>query len=216
MAVFPSDIGGFVIGESPIEGALVPGPPIGRWQPYVALVTSEHQPRNRFIASLRAIVQPFADQIVILNRLPTLFDLFTAVGQQLDFTGQWIGPTRQLQVPITDVFFTWDTASLGWNQGVWLGPFEPSTGVVSLGDDLYRQLLIATVAANTWDGSIPMAYTSLNDLFAPLTVKIKDHGNMHMTLTLSSPPDAVTAALFTSGILALRPAGIAANYVITP
>lgn len=213
---YPSDIGDFVIGFSPIEGADVPPPSPGDPTPYLDRVTSEHQPRTKFMAALLASVQPFADALVVLNELPTLFDLDTAVGQQLDFTGQWIGPTRQLQVPLANVFFTWDTAGVGWDQGVWLGPFEPSTGLVTLGDDLYRKLLIATVAANTWDGSIPAAYTSLNDLFAPLRIKIKDHGDMTMTLTLVGSPDAVTAQLFTSGVLSLRPAGVSADYVITP
>jgi hypothetical protein len=210
----PSSIGGFIIGLSPIGGAFVPPPPIGDTSPYLKLVTSEHNTKPNFMASLTALLQPLADQLVNLESLPTLFDLDTAVGQQLDFTGQWIGPSRVLDIAITGVFFTWDTALLGWDQGAWLGPFPPSQGITSLGDDLYRKLLFATVAANTWDGTIPKAYTSFNDLFSPLTVAIKDNGNMTMTVTLSGSPDAITAELFSSGALALRPAGVAATYVI--
>lgn len=177
------------------------------------MVTSEHQDAPRFLASLAAAIQPFADQLVNLQALPTLFDLDTAVGVQLDAVGLWIGKTRQLAIPITNVFFTWDTVSLGWNQAVWQGPFDPTGSITVLGDPLFRLLLKAEVAANQWDGSIPQAYADLIKLFAPLTIKIKDNENMSMIFTLTGTTDAVTKALFTTGALTLRPAGVSATYV---
>lgn len=184
--------------------------------PWLALVTSEHASKPKFIASLTAVLQPMADGLALLNGLPTLFDLDTAIGQQLDFVGQWIGKTRLLAVPISNVFFTWDTVGLGWDQAIWRGPFDPISSIVSLGDPLYRLLLQATVAANHWDGSIPQAYADLNKLFAPMFVRIKDGGDMTMTVTLVGKPDKVTSALFTGGALALRPAGVSATYAISP
>lgn len=180
---------------------------------WLNLVTSEHNDKPKFIASLTAALQPFADQMANLQSLPTLFDLDTAVGVQLDIVGLWIGKSRLLAVPITNVFFTFDTVGLGWDRGVWQGPFDPSTSITTLGDPLYRKLLQAQVIANHWDGSISQAYTDLSALFAPLTIKIKDNQDMSIRYTLVGQTDNVTKALFTTGALSLRPAGVSATYV---
>lgn len=185
----------------------------GSVAPYLALVTSEHAAAPRFLASLTALLQPLADQLVNLKAMPSLFDLDTAIGQQLDYIGLWIGANRQLAVPIPNVFFTWDTVGLGWDQAVWKGPFDPTSSITILGDPLYRLLLRAKAAANHWDGSIPQAYTDLRLLFAPLTISIRDNEDMSMIFTLTGATDGVTRALFTSGVLTLRPAGVSATYV---
>lgn len=184
--------------------------------PYLNLITSEHRAAPKFIASLTAIVQPFADQLVNLVGLPTLFSLDTALGVQLDAVGLWIGKTRRLAVPIANVFFTFDTANLGWDHAVWRGPFDPVSSITILGDPLYRLLLKAQVAANSWNGTKPSAEFDLNLLFAPATVKIKDNQDMTMVVTLTGVVDSVTKALFTTGALSLRPAGVSATYVTVP
>lgn len=187
----------------------------GDISPYLALVTSEHQDAPRFMATLAVVLQGHADNMAVLASLPTLFDLDTATGVQLDTVGLWIGKTRQLAVPISNVFFTFDTVGLGWDHGVWKGPFDPASSITVLGDALYRLLLKATVAANKWDGSIPQAYADLNELFSPLSVQIKDNGDMTMVFTLIGATDVVTKALFSTGALTLRPAGVSATYVTT-
>jgi hypothetical protein len=194
------------------------GPSPGNVQPYINLITSKHIDKPLFIAMLSAIMQPFADLQVIMAGIPGLYDLDVAVGSQEDTTGLWIGANRNIAVPLTGVFFSWDVAGLGWGQGSWT-PNINATELVVLSDAQFRTLLYATAAANQWDGTIPGAYTVWNTLFAGtgIGILIQDYGNMHMALALTGPvPDAVTLALFTNGYLNLKPAGVRIDSYYTP
>ena len=136
---------------------------------YLNLITSEYSdPVNqaKFIATVTARVQPYVDMQAQLAEMNALFDLDVAVGQQLDTTGQWIGLTRFLSVPL-NIYFSWGVNGLGWNQGIWYSPYGPSSSVVQLDDPHYRILLKARVVANQWDGTIPGAYKAWDTLFAP-------------------------------------------------
>lgn len=187
--------------------------------PYTSLVTSEHNPQPRFMATIAALIQPASDLQVVLNSVPSLYDLNTAVGAQLDVVGQWVGQSRNLTVPLAGVYFTLDNASLGFDQGTWLGPFDPVTGLVALPDDSYRILLYAVIAANSWDGTVPSAYTIWSDLFASFGYEILIQDNMDMTMgivLIGPTPNAVTLALFSGGYLNLRPAGVLIEFYGIP
>lgn len=190
----------------------------GDIQPYLDLITSEHASSPKFVAMISVIAQPFADGQQLLAGIPNDFDLDNAIGVQLDITGQWIGRTRQVREPITGVYFSFDTAGLGFDQGTWFGPFNPPDAVIQLPDDAYRTLLRATAVANQWNGSIPNAYDAWDILFAGtgFQVIIVDHDDMTMDLGLLGPaPDALTLALFSGGYMDLKPAGVLiANYLI--
>jgi hypothetical protein len=194
------------------------GPPAGDVEPYVDLITSEHRSRPNFVAMVANIIQPLADLQVLMAGIPGLYDLDVAVGAQEDTVGEWIGVTRDISVPLTGVFFSWDVAGLGWDQGSW-APDIHATELVTLSDAQYRTLLFARAAANNWDGTIPGAYAIWNSLFAGTGtgILIQDYGDMHMALALTGPvPDAVTLALFTGGYLSLKPAGVHIDYYYTP
>jgi uncharacterized protein DUF2612 len=184
---------------------------------YVSLITSEHNQKPNYVATVKLRLQPYVDGQVVAESIPALFDLDVAVGQQLDFTGQWIGRTRFLETPL-NIFFSWDTPGLGWDQGIWDGPYLGQYGQVALPDSSYRTLLKATVAANYWDGTVPGAYKAWDTLFAmtPYYILIQDYGNMSMAIVLMSatPPDAVDTALFTSGELDLKPATVELFHVL--
>lgn len=176
------------------------------------LITSAHQDKPKFVAAVSTIVQGLADERSVLRSIPSLYDLDSAQGEQLDIVGKWIGRTRQLLTPIEGVYFSWDTVGLGWDEATWRGPFDPTEGLVSLPDDTYRVYLKAVVAANKWDGTIPGAYAAWNVLFAAIggVIKIRDNQNMTMDLAYfaSSPPTAVVRALIVGGYIGLKPAGV--------
>jgi len=185
---------------------------------YTSLITSEHNEKPRFMAMVSLLGQWAVDRRNMLASIPGLFDIDDAVGQQLDWVGQWVGVSRNLSLPLTGVYFSFDTAGLGFDQGTWLGPFDPTTGLVSLPDNAYRTLLYAVIAANNWDGTVPGAYTAWNTIFEPLgySILIEDGQDMTMTVALIGPtPDAVTLALFTGGYLNLRPAGVGITFYYT-
>jgi hypothetical protein len=188
---------------------------------YLALITSEHNQQPDYFASVSVSVQPFADIAAVLEAMPAGYDLDVAIGVQEDAVGLWVGRTRYLTEPL-NAYFTWDDglgsgAGLGWAQGQWFFPGDPISGVTKLLDDPYRILLRAKIAANNWDGSIPGSYAAWDTLFADtgFTILVQDYGNLSMAVALvGSEPDAVTKALFTTGELDLKPAGVSLFHVI--
>ncbi len=187
--------------------------------PFTNLITSEHADKPQFVEMVGLSCQPFvelADRIALLS---LLYDIDQAVGSQLDVVGQWVGRSRNLDVPITNVYFTLDLAGVGFDEGIWMGAFDPSTGLVSLPDEHYRLLLKARVLNNRWDCDIPDAYILSNIIFGPLgyQIIIEDHQDLSMDLGLIgvSYPDPLTLALLTGGYLNLKPAGVRILYYYT-
>jgi hypothetical protein len=79
---------------------------------YQNLVTSEHKDKPNFMAMIAATVQGSVDLQNILPVWPSLFDVYTAVGDQLDKLGEWIGVKRNIPIPLTGVYFTWQNNSI--------------------------------------------------------------------------------------------------------
>ena len=191
----------------------------GSTAPYLALITSEHALAPNFVSVINTLTQGSADEQVVLQAMPQGYDLDTAVGVQLDSVGLWIGKTRAVSEPITDVYFAFDTVGLGFDQGTWFGPFNPISEIVLLPDDAFRTLLRASAAANAWNGSIPDAYRVWDIFFAGtgFTIGIVDNQDMTMDLVLFGPaPDALTLALLEGGYLNLVPAGVGVAHYIIP
>lgn len=186
---------------------------MARW---LALVTSEHADKPKLMATLAARLQPYADNIAVLESLPSIFDLDNAIGVQLDIVGLWVGVTRTLRAPITGVYFAWDTPGVGWDQGTWYQPGQSTSSITELPDDAFRTLLRATVAVTHWDGTISGAYSAWAAAFAgtPYGILIDETGPLAITLTLTGTPDAVTAAMFSGGYLSLKPAGVSVTLVV--
>jgi hypothetical protein len=185
---------------------------------YVGLITSEHASKPKFVALVSDLVQPTADMIAAATSLDSLFDLDTAVGQQLDFVGQWVGLTRSLKTPITGVFFSLDIAP-GLDAGIVWTPYTPTEGLEQLPDEQYRTVLRARILNNQWDGSLSNAYAILQALFGgtPYTPFLQDNGDKTIYLGLTGAiPDALTLALLTQGLLDVRPATVRIIAYVTP
>jgi hypothetical protein len=187
---------------------------------YENLIVPEHQGQPNFTATIDLSCQPFVDGQNELAEFPTLFDLDVAVGVQLDAVGVRVGRSRQVNVPLTNVYFAWDTPGLGWDQGYWQGPFDPSTGVVSLDDATYRLLLRAVILTNTWNGTVNGAAPALavifNNTLTPGTL-IFIYNGMDMTETIGiagEVPPVIFQALLASGEIPLVPAGVRVNYIM--
>lgn len=195
------------------------GPSPGDNTPYLRLITSEYNQQPNFMAMVDYMTQPYADLSFVLASMPLAFDLDVAVGDQEDKTGQWIGVSRDVPVPLPNVYFSWDVMGQGWGQANWKRPSDPVVGLVELNDDDYRTLLRARVLANHWDGTIPGAYAAWDALFAGTSVGIliQDYGDMSMAYALTGPtPPATTLALYTGGYLNLKPAGVRIRAFYTP
>lgn len=185
---------------------------------YVALTTQANNQQTKFAATIALTVQPFVDGSAVVASLPHVFDLDFAVGVQLDAVGVRVGITRHVSFPITGVYFALNTAGLGFDQGAWFGPNNPTSGITNLDDETYRTLLRAKVAANSWDGTASGAQMVLQTILQgkPGYLFIEDHQDMTMVIGLSGPlPDRLTQALLTSSYIQLVPAGVQVRFIVT-
>jgi hypothetical protein len=181
---------------------------------YLALITSEHQQKPKFEATIRAVIEPLVATQDIVCGFPEDFDVDVAIGVQLDAVGEWVGISRQIAIPLVGYYFTWDdTADDGWDSGVWQGEFDPDTGLISLNDDLYRIVIKGKIAANHWNGSIPKAYEIWQTLFPDSIIIIQDNQDMSMIVGIAGNLlTPVYLALLTGGYISLKPEGVGINY----
>lgn len=186
---------------------------------YARLITSEHNLRPRFMAMIRGLATPFASNLNTLDLYKIKFDLDQAVGQQLDVVGQWIGATRYVRIRLDDIYFSFDTNDLGFDEGKWYSIYNPLYETIRLDDEPYRTLLRAKIANNRWNGSIPDAYAVWETLFddTGIGLLIQDLQGMHMLMAFTGPVlDPITIGLVTGGYLDLRPAGVRIDAYMVP
>jgi hypothetical protein len=185
---------------------------------YVGLITTEHSSRPKFMAMVEAVVQPMIDALNASQGLPADFDLDQAMGAQLDVVGLWVGISRNVNAPLSGVYFSLDVVGLGFDQGAWKGPFDPDTGIISLDDETYRTLIRAKIGANRWDGTLGQSKQVLDLIFSGDThVFIEDRQDMSILLGISGEiPSAVFLALLTGGYIPIKPEGVRMTvYVVT-
>lgn len=183
---------------------------------YTNRITSEHNQQPDFMAVVEALAKPLVDVQNVLGGMPGKFDLDNAVGAQLDDVGLWVGISRNVPVPLTGVYFSFDTAGVGFDQGSWKGPFDPDTGLTRLDNETYRLVLRAKIGANHWDGTLESSKAILDSIFGGGTfVFIQDNQDMTMTIGIAGViPSAVFLALLANGLIPLKPEGVQINIVI--
>ncbi|EMC3961613.1 hypothetical protein CF344_01780 [Pseudomonas aeruginosa] len=183
---------------------------------YLALITTEHSDKPKFMAMLAAVIGPMVDALNVSAALPADFDLDQAIGAQLDVVGLWVGIGRRVNKPLVGVYFAFDTGGVGFDQGVWKGKFDPDSGVVELDDDTYRILIRAKIGANRWDGTLSGSKAILDPVFSGAThVFIQDNQDMSMTIGVSGePPSAIALAILTGGYIPIKPEGVRVDYYI--
>ncbi|HHS9149506.1 TPA: DUF2612 domain-containing protein, partial [Enterobacter roggenkampii] len=76
---------------------------------YTEKITNYHATKPLFEQHIDLITRPFTDIFKAQENFIREFDLDKAVGVQLDVVGEWVGRGRNVSVPITDVYFSWDT-----------------------------------------------------------------------------------------------------------
>lgn len=188
---------------------------------YVDLITDEHADKPKFLATV-AVSCGFPAQVqeVMQGLMGTDFDLDVAIGDQLDTIGLWVGMPRQVKIPLSGVYFSFDIDDLGFDQGVWKGPFDPDTGIIVLPDDVYRQIIKAKIAANNWDGTMEGSKEVLDMAFLGTGTLpfIQDGQDMSMVIGLAgTPPSKLFQALISGGYISVKPAGVrVSSYIVTP
>jgi len=174
--------------------------------PYLSLITSEHQ-LPIFLQVVNMLTEGFWQNSVLMNSMSQLFNIQTAVGDQLDKLGEWIGIGRIVTIPLTGATFSFDTSGLGFDEGYWDNSFSGSTNSI-LDDSTYRRILLARIALNNWDGTINSAVAALSIAFPNNSVFIQDNQNMTMNVYFSGIMNPIDIALLTNHYFDFRPAGV--------
>lgn len=190
---------------------------------YTDLITSYHRDKPLFTQHVDLATRPLSDTASTMGSLMTAFDIDTAVGVQLDILGEWIGRKRTVAIPISGVYFSLDTDGLGWDQGVWQGPYDPDSGYTSLSDDTYRIILKAKIAINQWDGTNDALKGILDTALAGsgLTMQIVDGQDMTISIWVFPEKDISLVsreliAAIRQGYLTVKAAGVYAGTINIP
>jgi len=190
---------------------------------YTHLITNYHAGKPKFVAHVDLSTRPLTDVSAALQGLITAFDIDEAIGVQLDVLGEWIGRTRIVSQPISGVYFSFDTDGLGWDQGVWQGPYDPDAGYTTLSDDTYRIVLKAKIAINNWNGQNdtlpPILETALEG--SGLKMQIVDNQDMTISVWVFPEEDISQVSLeliaaIKQGYLTVKAAGVWAGDIQTP
>lgn len=184
---------------------------------YTSLITSQHRHKPKFKSMVSAVAGAFDEVRTVFEQIVQSYDLDVAVGDQLDAIGLWVGLSRYISTPLA-VYFSLDTAGLGFDQGNWKGPYDPDTGLTRLDDSTYRTMIRAKIGANNWDGTAGGMLAIFQRAFSgtgalPFVI---DNQDMTMTVCLAgASPPALLKSLLTHGYLPLKPAGVKVNYLQT-
>lgn len=185
---------------------------------YTGKITNQHADKPKYMAMVEGIAQCFVDTNEVAAGLPEDFDLDSAEDAQLDDVGLWVGISRNISTPLTNVYFALDTDGLGFDQGAWKGPFDPDSGITTLDNETYRTLLKAKIGANRWDGTLEQSKEILDSVFSgDSQVFIQDSQDMTITIGVAGKaPSAIELALLTGGYIPIKPQSVGVLYYIAP
>lgn len=190
---------------------------------YTDLITNYHSQKPLFVDHINLITRPLTDTGNAMTALINEFDIDNAVGMQLDILGKWIGRTRVVSQPISGICFSFDTDGLGFDQGVWQGPYDPDAGFTNLSDETYRIILKAKIAINHWNGTNETLPAILDTALAGsgLTMQIVDNQDMTISVWVFPETDISNVSLeliaaIRQGYLTVKAAGVWAGDIQTP
>lgn len=190
---------------------------------YTDLITNYHSQKPLFVNHVDLITRPLTDTANAMTAFITEFDIDEAIGVQLDILGKWIGRTRVVSQPISGIYFSFDTDGLGFDQGVWQGPYDPDAGFTNLSDETYRIILKAKIAINHWNGTNETLPAILDTALAGsgLTMQIVDNQDMTISVWVFPETDISNVSLeliaaIRQGYLTVKAAGVWAGDIQTP
>lgn len=185
---------------------------------YLNLIPSQHRDKPDFVAVVTTNVSVFVHlQAILLLMLAEIWDVDTAVDDRLDTIGLWVGVSRNVSIPIENVYFAFDgDYTVGWDFGSWQPSSQPAN-IVVLPNDAYRTLIKTKIAANHWDGTTEGAYDIWEAIFTEINILIQDNQNMSYGLGfVGGIIDSLTLALITGGYIPLKPEGIRISEFFIP
>ncbi|HHG0593975.1 TPA: DUF2612 domain-containing protein [Klebsiella pneumoniae] len=194
---------------------------------YTDRITNYHAGKPKFFAHIDLSTRPLIDVSAAMTGMIQDFEIDTAIGQQLDILGEWIGRKRRVRAPISGVYFSWDTEKLGWDQGVWQGPFDPDDGFLDLSDEVYRLVLKVKIAINNWNGQNDTLPEILDNALTGSGIRMAIVDNQDMSISIWILPDPTVviseidrmildSAVNKGPFIALPPGYVPSRYDLNP
>jgi beta-lactam-binding protein with PASTA domain len=151
-----------------------------------------------------------------------VWNVDTAVGFGLDIWGKIVGVSRLLQIPNTTDYVGFDNGTRSPPDWQSMGSDQPpyndppvggamytgfnATSTYLLGDDAYRQLILAKAFANICTTTAPAINTILQNLYGPGTAWVLNTGPMAISYNLTFTPSAIQLAILQqSGVIPTPP-----------
>jgi len=156
---------------------------------YTGLITNYHATKPLFYQHVDLSTRPLVDVSLVMNDLVAAFDIDYATGAQLDVLGKWIGLSRTVSAPIAGIYLEFDKEKVGWDQGVWQGPFDPDEGFTDLSDETYRTVLKVKIAINNWNGQNDTIPDILDKALDGTGIKMAIVDNQDMSISMWLVPD---------------------------
>jgi len=179
---------------------------------YTSKITSAHSNKPKFMKVVAIAVQPFVDNQNVLDQM--VYDIDNSEGLMLDYIGEWVGFKRYVDIPL-DIYFSFDTEDLGFDEGIWFAPFDPVSGTTRLDDDSYRRLLKAKVGINNWDSTAVDFNAIMDKVFdgSGVSAYAVDNQDKTFTVKVSGSVPLILKTLLDNGLMIPKPAGFTYDIV---
>ena len=190
-------------------------------QDYTPLITSEYNNAPNFVATVALLANGVSDIRSLAQGLSALFSLPLAVGQQLDFVGQWIGISRVVAGVLSVGFFGFadDASALTFGElgspsvgGRFIEAGASASGSTVLADPEYRTLLYTKILQNSYNGTLAEFESAISDLI-PVPVTVIDPGTHVVTIIPSATIDPTITALLIGYDILPRASGVRYQYL---
>lgn len=197
-------------------------PAVGTLFDFEATVISQYA-NSPVIMQLVQNLNQYIDQSAnFANFFNYVWNVDTAVGFGLDIWGKIVGVSRLLQIPNTTDYVGFDNGTRSPPDWQSMGSDQPpyndppvggamytgfnATSTYLLGDDAYRQLILAKAFANIATTTAPAINQLLQNLYGAGTAFVLNDGPMAISYNLTFTPSAIQLAILQqSGVIPTPP-----------
>lgn len=152
---------------------------------YLAMITSEHRDKSKYILMLTALLRPSDDIFSLGISIDDEFDIDLAMGSQEDMLGEVADIKRLL-------------------------PYQPvSQPSPVMDNETYRAMIKTRIARNLWKGNVESMEDVWQTLFGTRIV-IQDNQDMTITVTLDSYPRTLQESII-HGLIIPKPQSVRVN-----
>lgn len=158
-------------------------------QRYLDRIESQHCVRPRFMATLAALLEKLDAAHGVAKDIPKEFDVYGAVGKQLDVIGELVGVDRRFP------------------------PVEIPGYPTLLSDEAFRKLILAKIAQNHWDGTNEGFWEIWDSVLGGiLDASYRDNQDMSVDVEVRGTIEPQVLEMLLRGLILPKPMGVGMRY----